>query len=291
MNVWKLTPLLVIALIVSACSSKTGETSATDTTTQPAPVEAAPAPAEPSDPAPAPPAPPAHVAAKPVEAKPRAETNKTSNNAAPAPVAPSDPAPAAPAPAIAAVKDDVPAPAPAPPPAPRKVEPVVIPSGTELSVILSDALNSGKNKAGDTFTASLAAPVYVDGKTILERGAKLEGTVVVVQGSGRVSGKANMSLALTGVVYKGKVTPITTRDLAAEAESSTGRDAKVVGGGAGLGALIGAIAGGKKGAAVGAAVGGAGGTGAVLATKGKEVDYPSEAKLTFVLDRELSLLP
>jgi hypothetical protein len=171
------------------------------------------------------------------------------------------------------------------------VEPVVIPSGSEINVILSDALNSGKNKPGDSFTASLAAPIYVDGKTILDRGAKLEGTVVAAQGSGRVSGKASMSLALTGVLYKGKMTSITTKDLSAEAESSTGRDAKVVGGGAGLGALIGAIAGGKKGAAVGAAVGGGGGAGAVLATKGKEVDYPSEAKLTFTLDKDLSLLP
>ena len=84
--------------------------------------------------------------------------------------------------------------------------------------------------------------------------------------------------------------PITTKDLAAEAESSTKRDAGVIGGGAGVGALIGAIAGGKKGAAVGAAVGGGGGTAAVLATKGKEVDYPVESKLTFSLDKELSVL-
>jgi hypothetical protein len=168
---------------------------------------------------------------------------------------------------------------------------VVIPAGTEFHVVLSDALNSGKNKADDEFSANLAAPVYVNGATILERGAKLQGKVLAAEGSGRVSGKASMTIALTAVMHGGKMMPIATKDLTAEAEGSKGRDAGMIGGGAGVGALIGAIAGGKKGAAVGAAVGGGGGTAAVLATKGKEVDFPTESKLTFTLDKELSVLP
>jgi hypothetical protein len=167
----------------------------------------------------------------------------------------------------------------------------VIPAGTELNIILSDELNSGKNKPGDEFTGNLAAPVYVNGAAILERGARIQGTVVDAKGSGRVSGKATMTLALTGIMHNGKMVPISTGNLAAEAESSTGRDAGIIGGGAGVGAVIGAIAGGKKGAATGAAIGGAAGTGTVLATKGKEVEYPAESKLTFSLDRELSITP
>jgi hypothetical protein len=171
----------------------------------------------------------------------------------------------------------------------KRPEPVVIPAGTELNVILSDPLNSGKNKAGDTFTATLAAPVYANGSTILERGASVQGKVVAADASGRVSGKATMSIALTGVSYNGNIVPIETKELAAEAESTTGRDAKVIGGTAGVGAIIGAITGGGKGAATGAAIGGAAGTGAVLVTKGKEVDYPAESRLTFTLDRELTV--
>jgi hypothetical protein len=160
-----------------------------------------------------------------------------------------------------------------------------------LNIVLADTLNSGKNKPGDEFTANLAAPVYVNGATILERGAKIQGTVVDAKGSGRVSGKASMTLALTGIMHNGKMVSISTQSLAAEAESSTGRDAGIIGGGAGVGAVIGAIAGGKKGAATGAAIGGAAGTGTVLATKGKEVEYPAESKLTFVLEREFSVNP
>jgi hypothetical protein len=178
----------------------------------------------------------------------------------------------------AAPKADTPAPAPV-----VKPQPIVIPAGTELVVTTSSSLNSGKNNAGDTFEGNLALPVNVDGKTILHKGAKIEGKVVDAEGSGRVKGRATMKLALSSVEYNGKMVPIETNPFAAEAEATKGRDAAVVGGGAGLGAAIGAIAGGKKGAATGAIIGGAAGTGTVLATKGKEVEFPAESKLTFSL--------
>jgi hypothetical protein len=177
----------------------------------------------------------------------------------------------------------------APPPAPKKPEPIVVPSGTELNIVLTDALTSGKAKPDDTFEASLAAPVYVNGVEVLKRGSKIEGKVVAAEGSGRVSGKASMTITLTSIQDNGKAVALSTKDLAAEAESSTGRDVKVIGGTTGVGAIIGAIAGGKKGAATGAIIGGAAGTGTVLATKGKEVEYPAESKLTFIIDRDLRL--
>jgi len=173
--------------------------------------------------------------------------------------------------------------------APAKAETVTIPAGTAIAVILSDALNSGKNKAGDEFEGSLAAPVYVSGATILDRGTKVHGKVVEAEGSGRVKGLANIRLTLTSVVRNGKTTSIETKSLYAEAEKTTGRDVGVVGGGAGVGAVIGAIAGGKKGAATGAVIGGAAGTGTVLATKGKEVDFPVESKLDFTLDKAVTV--
>jgi hypothetical protein len=177
---------------------------------------------------------------------------------------------------------------PEPPPAPKVVS-YTIPAGTELVVTTSNSLNSGKNNAGDQFEGSLALPVNVDGKTVLEKNAKIVGKVVDAEGSGRVKGRATMKLALTGVEYNGKIVPITTETFFQEAEATKGRDAAVVGGGAGLGAAIGAIAGGKKGAATGAVIGGAAGTGTVLATKGKEVEFPAESKLTFSLSDSLTV--
>ena len=60
------------------------------------------------------------------------------------------------------------------------------------------------------------------------------------------------------------------RVIAHEAEATKGEDAKKIGIGAGIGAAVGAIVGGGDGAAKGAAIGGAGGTGVVLATKGRK---------------------
>jgi hypothetical protein len=98
-----------------------------------------------------------------------------------------------------------------------------------------------------------------------------------------------MRLILTGVEHGGRNISITTKSYFVEAETTKGRDAAVVGGGAGIGAAIGAIAGGKKGAATGAAIGGAAGAGTVLATKGNEVDFPAESRLTFTLADDLTV--
>ena len=212
---------------------------------------------------------------------------------------PNQPTAAAPAasPASSAPKaaSNSPAAAPAPaveraaPPAPAAPPKVTVPAGTDLTVIMIDSVSSGKNKAGDEFMASLAAPLVVNGKTVLDKGTKVRGRVIDAEGSGRVKGLANIRLALTGIVDGAKTVPIVTKPFVAEAESTKGRDAAVAGGAAGVGAVIGAIAGGKKGAGIGAIVGGAGGTGAVLATKGKEVEFDSESKVKFTLDKDAEL--
>ena len=152
-----------------------------------------------------------------------------------------------------------------------------------------DSVSSGTNKSGDEFLASLAAPLVVGGKTVLDKGTKVRGRVIDAEGSGRVKGLANIRLALTGILDGAKTIPIVTKPFVAEAESTKGRDAAVAGGAAGIGAAIGAIAGGKKGAGVGAIVGGAAGTGTVLATKGKEVEFGSESRVKFTLEKDAEL--
>ena len=104
-----------------------------------------------------------------------------------------------------------------------------------------------------------------------------------------MKGRANIRLVLTSILDGRKTYSIVTKPFEAEAESTKGRDAGIIGGVAGVGAAIGAIAGGKKGAAEGAVIGGAAGTGTVLATKGKEVQFDSETKLKFTLDKSVSL--
>jgi hypothetical protein len=96
-------------------------------------------------------------------------------------------------------------------------------------------------------------------------------------------------MVLTAIIDGEKTYPIVTRPFVAEAESTKGRDAAIIGGAAGVGAAIGAITGGGKGAATGAAIGGGAGTGTVLATKGRELEYPSESRLEFTLQEPAEL--
>jgi hypothetical protein len=174
--------------------------------------------------------------------------------------------------------------APRPEPAPEPKPTLLIPAGTTLRITLIDAVSSDKNRPGDHFAASLAAPVVIGGRTVLSKGTKVRGRVVDAKGSGRVKGRASIELKLTEIVFKdGKRMDIATKPYTAVAQSTKKRDAALIGGGAGLGAVIGAIAGGGKGAAIGAGVGGGAGTGTVLATKGKEIRYAPETRLKFTL--------
>jgi hypothetical protein len=166
---------------------------------------------------------------------------------------------------------------------------VRIPEGTTFTIVLTDPISTAKNKAGDTFTGSLAGPIVVNGETVVDKGATVRGRVVEAEGSGRVKGTASIVLTLTSIVAGEKAYPIATQPFAADAETSRKRDAGLIGGAAGVGAAIGALAGGKGGAAKGALIGGAAGTGAVLATKGREVEFDSESKLTFALQKDVSI--
>jgi hypothetical protein len=166
---------------------------------------------------------------------------------------------------------------------------IVVPAGTPLRVSLQQGVGSDTSDPGSTFSGILAAPVVIEGKAVLEKGAAVSGRVTDVKKAGRVKGKASINLVLTSIVHDGKTIPVTTRTYTGVARSTKKRDAAVIGGAAGVGAAIGAIAGGGKGAATGAAIGGAGGTGAVLLTRGDDVHFPPESRLSFVLSNAVEV--
>jgi hypothetical protein len=172
----------------------------------------------------------------------------------------------------------------------RTPETVNVPAGTSISVRMNSTINSEKNIAGDSFTATLEAPLVVDDIVLAERGAKVEGKVVEVDRSGRVKGAARITLALTKIqLSDGQRIDLKTDAWERIAESSAKKDAAKVGIGAALGAAIGAIAGGGKGAAVGAASGAGAGTGVVLATRGKAAQIDVETKIPFRLSNALTV--
>src|SRR5712692_5127092 len=72
-----------------------------------------------------------------------------------------------------------------------------LPAGTQIQVRLLDQLDSGRARAGQTFSATVANPVVVNGRTVLARDAKISGRVVEVVSSGRLKQPASLTLELT----------------------------------------------------------------------------------------------
>jgi hypothetical protein len=180
--------------------------------------------------------------------------------------------PASPTPAVAQ--------APAPPPSPKKV---MIQAGTQLTVRLNDGLSSEKNQVGDTFHATLGAPLVVDDETAIPSGADVTGHVVDVKSAGRFAGNSELKLELTSLSVNGKTYNIQTSQWSRQGKGEGKNTATKVGGGAAVGAIIGGLAGGGKGAAIGSVAGAGAGTGVSATKKGEQINLAPESTLSFLL--------
>jgi len=168
---------------------------------------------------------------------------------------------------------------------------LTIPEGTLLSIRLIDSIDSDKNKAGDTFRATLDSPIMVGDRVAVPRDADIEGQVLDVKSAGHFAGRSDLALVLTRLSVHGRSYELQTDEYTRQGSSRGVRTAETVGGGAGVGALIGGLAGGGKGAAIGAAVGAGAGTGVQAATKGQQIRLPSETVLEFRLTAPLAVEP
>jgi len=176
------------------------------------------------------------------------------------------------------------------PPAPQAAPSVTLQAGMTLPVRLGESLSSEHNQAGDTFTATLDAPLSTGGFVIAEKGARVEGRIVEAQKSG-VKTRATLVLELTKLnTSDGQHVAIKTETLRKQAEAmATGDQVGIVAAAAGIGAIIGAMAGGGKGAAIGAGAGGAAGGGGVVASRNKAVSLPTESKVAFRLGAPVTI--
>ena len=168
-------------------------------------------------------------------------------------------------------------------------QPVVVPAGTTLTVRLAESLGSKINSAGDSFAATLASAVTVDGNTVIPKGATARGTVVDAKPLGRFKGGAVLEVRLTSIEVNGKERSIETSALSREMKGKGKRTAVLAGGGTALGAIVGGLAGGGKGAAIGALAGGGAGAGGAAFTGNKDIVLPAETVLSFKLRTPLEV--
>ena len=170
---------------------------------------------------------------------------------------------------------------------------VVLPAGTEISVLTNENIDSKTAQEGQAFPADVAEDVTnAAGTVVIPKGSEAELVIRRVGSAGTVTGSSDLALDLQSIKVGGRRYRVSTEDIEESGRAGLGknkRTAEMVGGGAVLGTLIGAIAGGGKGAAIGAATGAAAGAGTQVLTRGKAVEVPAETKLRFKLDQSLRL--
>jgi len=207
------------------------------------------------------------------------------------------PAPAArtakPAPPPAPVAQTAPplAPPPPPPPAVDNSRTYELPAGSELSIRMNEAIDSGTAQEGQRFDAQLTRDARdANGNVVIPRGSRASVVIKSASKGGHFRGASDLVLDLQTVTIHQKQYRIDAADISQKGKSGVGankRTATYGGGGAALGAIIGAIAGGGKGAAIGAGAGAGAGVLTQVLTKGGSIKVPAESVLTFSLDKSL----
>jgi hypothetical protein len=201
-----------------------------------------------------------------VDPTPSSNTDSTASANAATPADPSNAAPAAASSDPASSATQAP-----PPPAPRKL---IVDQGTQIAIRLVDAIDSEKNQPGDTFRATLNAPLTSDGEEALPAGVDVLGKLVDVKSAGKFAGQSVVVLQLQTITAGGQNYDIQTDQYRKQGSSRGKNTAEKVGGGAVVGGILGGILGGGKGAAIGAAAG-AGAGGGVQAASKKPADQAS----------------
>ena len=157
---------------------------------------------------------------------------------------------------------------PPPPPPPKKL---IIDQGTQLAIRLVDPIDSEKSQTGDTFHATLNAPLTSDGEQAVPGGVDIIGHVVEVKSAGKFAGQSEVVLQLDSLTSGGKTYNLQT-DQYKKTGSSRGKNtAAKVGGGAVVGSII-------------------GGGGVQAATKSQQIKLPSETILNFTLQAPVTVM-
>ncbi|HVC00503.1 MAG TPA: hypothetical protein VNJ12_14385 [Candidatus Dormibacteraeota bacterium] len=167
---------------------------------------------------------------------------------------------------------------------------VTVPEGTPILIRMIDSVDSSVNKPGDIFHASLEEDLRIGDVVVARKGTDVYGKLMSVQSAGRVTGKSELALELTGIrTVDGRIQPVVTGAYQEAGKSRTKQTVEHSVIGAALGAIIGGVAGGGGGAAKGVGIGAAAGAGVTVITRGQQVKVPSETLLQFQLAQPITI--
>jgi hypothetical protein len=185
------------------------------------------------------------------------------------------------------------------------VRQITVPAGTEVLLQLKNTINTKNAHSGDGVYCQTTFPIVVDNVTVIPPGTYVKGEIARVQRPGRMSGRAEVLLHFTTVIFPSGYTvdmPGTLHGDPGTANAKTDEEGAVktdghdklkkvpeaAGKGALYGSLGGTIASGTlNGARIGGGIGAAAGLASVLLTRGPDIRIEPGASLTMRLERPL----
>ena len=182
---------------------------------------------------------------------------------------------------------------------------VTVPAGTRIPLVLKHAISTKSVRPGDPVYLETTFPVAQNNRMLIPAGTYVQGVVDSVKRAGRVSGRAELLMHFTTLIFPNGYTvsfpgavegvpgadnsKVKDKEGTIEAESQKGKDAATIAQTAGTGTLIGGLAQGGKGAGIGAGAGGAVGLAAVLLSRGQDVRMEAGSTVEMELQRALIL--
>lgn len=160
-------------------------------------------------------------------------------------------------------------------------------TGTDIQVRLEQPLSSKTARQEDRFDATVAEAVRSGSRVVIPAGSRVRGIVQTAEAAERPSKPGRLDLTFDTLTVSGLPRmDIRTRVISIKENLDKSDTAKKAGLGALLGAVLGKVVGGTEGALIGLVVGAGG---AVVASKGDDVELPEGAVLTLRLERPLTV--
>ena len=167
---------------------------------------------------------------------------------------------------------------------------VTVASGTPMYVILMQTIDSHHTELGTPFSGILVKDIVLqNGAIAIPRGAQVLGTVVDARGPGKLKGRPQLALQLTGLNVANTHYQLNSNVWARGGPGKGGQSAANIGGGATMGAIVGGAFGGGPAALLGGLLGGLGGAGMSSLSSGPRIIIPAESVLTFYLNGPLTV--
>jgi type IV secretion system protein VirB10 len=183
---------------------------------------------------------------------------------------------------------------------------VMIPAGTQVPIVLKQALTTKSARPGDPVYAATSFPVVDNGRIIIPAGTYVQGRISSVKRGGTVKGRAEILIHFTTLIYPsgytvmlpGSIegvpgserTNIKDEEGTIQQSGQKGHELGTAAKTAGTGAVIGAAATRSvKGAGIGGAAGGVAGLAIGMLTRDKDVRMEAGSSLEMVIQRDVPL--